>query len=139
MIPLFLTAALSTTTAGSAPVDPRQIVEAYYAALEHKEYRSAYLYWSRAGEASGKTCKQFRDGFSQTAHTRVITGKAENADAGMSQRWIDVPVDVFATLKSGQQQHFHGRYTLHRVARGVGASAEAEQWHLYSAKLKIVR
>jgi hypothetical protein len=57
----------------------------------------------------------------------------------MSQRWIEVPVDVYATLKNGRSQHFRGSYTLHRVAPGVGAPASQTHWHIASAKLVVAR
>jgi hypothetical protein len=62
-----------------------------------------------------------------------------NGNAGMSQRWIDVPVDVYATLKNGRRQHFRGRYTLHRVIQGIGATPAKTRWHLARAKLVAVR
>jgi hypothetical protein len=57
----------------------------------------------------------------------------------MSQRWITVPVDVYATLKNGKRQHFRGSYTLHRVVPGVSANRADTRWHLSSAKLVAVR
>ena len=78
-------------------------------------------------------------GRSATAHSRVVAGTPVNGDAGMSQRWVDVPVDVYATLKNGRRQHFRGRYTLHRVVAGVGAPAAQQHWHIASARLTPVR
>ena len=57
----------------------------------------------------------------------------------MSQRWLDIPVNVYATLKNGRRQHFRGTYTMHRVVEGVGAPAERTRWHIAKAKLVAVR
>ncbi|MEO7655052.1 MAG: hypothetical protein ABIS23_05140 [Sphingomicrobium sp.] len=134
---LTVTAPVSAAPATS-PQAARQIVQSYYAAINRGDYRTAYLAWDQNGAASGKSFAVFRRGFSQTANTRVVTYPAINGDAGMSQRWIDVPVDVYATLKNGRRQHFRGRYTLHRVVAGVGAPLSQQNWHLSSAQLVAV-
>ena len=137
---LALVAAASQARAAPAtsPQAAVQVVQDYYAALNRGDYRAAYSAWGQDGAASGQTFAKFRAGFLKTATVRVVTQPAVNADAGMSQRTIDVPVDVYATLKSGKTQHFRGTYTLHRVAPGVGAPASQLSWHLASAKLMPV-
>jgi hypothetical protein len=130
--------------AAAAPAEPtdaaaRQLIVRYYAAIERGDFRSAYLAWDNDGQASGKTYAAFRQGFAATAHSRVVAGIPTGADAGMSQRWIQVPVDVYATLKNGRQQHFRGRYTLHRVVPGVSENPADTQWHIASATLTAVR
>lgn len=133
-------AALSLASpAQSAPATrnaaARLVVQQYYAALNRGDYKTAYAYWDQNGASSGQSYSAFRAGFAQTKSTRVVTGTPNNPDAGMSQRWIDVPVDVYATLKNGKKQHFRGSYTLHRVVAGVGAPLSQQSWHLSSAKL----
>ena len=120
------------------PVEARQLVQSYYAAIDRGDFRSAYLAWDDGGRASGKSLAQFRAGFAATARSRVVTGTPVNGDAGMSQRWLDVSVDVYATLKNGRHQHFRGRYTLHRVAAGVSANRADERWHIKTATLRQV-
>lgn len=119
--------------------DARDTVQAYYAAIERGDFRTAYGLWDRGGKASGKSFASFRQGFAGTAHSRVETHRPGDEDAGMSQRWITVPVDVYATLKNGRRQHFRGSYTLHRVVPGVSANRADTLWHLSSAKLVAVR
>ena len=131
--------------AGAAPAaEPgaaaaRSAVESYYAAIERGDFRTAYRAWDQQGRASGKSYAAFRQGFAATAHSRVKTGTPGPEDAGMSQRWIQVPVRVDAVLKNGRRQHFRGSYTLHRVVAGVGGDASALSWHIASAKLREVR
>jgi hypothetical protein len=50
--------------------------------------------------------RQLPPGFAATRAQRVVTGTPLNGDAGMSQRWLDVPVDVYATLKNGHPPAF---------------------------------
>jgi hypothetical protein len=129
--------------AAPAPEDgaaqARALIQTYYAAIDRGDFRSAYAAWDNKGQASGKSFAAFRAGFASTARSRVVTGVPGNEDAGMSQRWIEVPVDVYATLKNGRSQHFRGKYTLHRVAPGVGAAASQTHWHIASARLVAVR
>ncbi|MEP9359192.1 hypothetical protein [Sphingomonas sp. KR3-1] len=140
---LVLTALLALSAPALAqepgPQDARDTVSAYYAAIERGDFRTAYGLWDRGGQASGKSYASFRQGFAATAHSRVETRTPRNGDAGMSQRWIEVPVDVYATLKNGKRQHFRGAYTLHRVVAGVSSNPADSNWHLSKAKLVAVR
>lgn len=132
---LFLSALTGASAPQTSPQAAVQVVQDYYAAINRGDYRGAYLAWDQNGAASGQTFAKFRAGFAQTRSVRVVTKPPVNPDAGMSQRRIDVPVDVYATLKNGKRQHFRGSYTLHRVVEGVGAPASQLSWHIESAKL----
>ncbi|RYY32903.1 MAG: hypothetical protein EOP59_18430 [Sphingomonadales bacterium] len=115
------------------------VIQTYYAAIDRGNFRGAYRLWNGDGRASGKSFASFRQGFAATARTRVTTGTPRNGDAGMSQRWIDVPVDIRATLKNGKRQHFTGYYRLHRIVEGVSANPADSQWRIASAKLVAAR
>ncbi|MCW3846463.1 hypothetical protein OF829_04375 [Sphingomonas sp. LB-2] len=121
------------------PAEAKQLIERYYAAIDRGDFRAAYAAWDENGRASGKSFANFRAGFAATARSRVVTGRPFDEDAGMSQRWITVPVDVYATLKNGRAQHFRGNYVLHRVVAGVSANRADAHWHIKSAKLAAVR
>ena len=134
----FAFVAAASPSFGAPATSPQaavQVVRDYYAAINRGDYRTAYAAWDRNGAASGQTFAQFRAGFVKTASVGVVTRPANNPDAGMSQRTIDVPVDIYATLKNGNKQHFRGTYTLRRVVSGVGAPASQLSWHLSAAKL----
>jgi hypothetical protein len=136
---LALLAAPLPLQGADSPEAARGVVETYYAAIDRGNFRGAYALWDNGGKASGKSYASFRQGFAATAHSRVVTGTPRDGDAGMSQRWITVPVDVYATLKNGKRQHFRGSYTLHRVVEGVSANPADARWHLSKAKLVAVR
>ena len=121
------------------PEAARQVVEDYYKAIDDAHYRAAYQLWGGAGSASGKTYAKFRQGYAQTAHSRVVTGAPVNGDAAMGSVFVDIPVDVYAILKNGRQQHFSGTYTLRRVNDIDGATQEQLHWHITSATLKASR
>ena len=135
LAPILAIAAQAPATTPQAAV---QLVQTYYAAINRGDYRSAYLSWDQNGAASGQSFAKFRAGFAQTKSVRVVAGAPTNPDAGMSQRRIDVPVEVYAVLKNGKKQHFRCSYTLHRGVEGVGAPTSQLSWHLSSAKLAPV-
>jgi hypothetical protein len=139
-LPLLLAALALPATAMAQPAEnPRGVVQRYYAAIERGDFRAAYALWDDAGQASGKSYAAFRQGFAATAHSRVVAGTPGREDAGMSQRWVTVPVNVYATLKNGRRQHFRGSYTLHRVVPGVSDNPADTRWHIAKAKLVAVR
>jgi hypothetical protein len=131
--------ALASQAPATSPQAAVEVVELYYAAINRGDYRAAYLAWDQDGAASDQSFAEFRAGFAHTRSARVVAGAPINPDAGMSQRRIDVPVDVHAVLTNGKKQHFRGSYTLHRVVDGVGAPASQLNWHIASAKLLRVR
>jgi hypothetical protein len=120
----------------STPEAARNIVEKYYKAINSSDFRAAYRLWGGNGTASGKTYSRFRQGFAQTAHSRVLTGAPINGDAATGSVYVDVPVEVFAILKNGHRQHFRGHYTLRRVNDVDGASSAQLHWHLSAGMLK---
>ncbi|MES2986798.1 MAG: hypothetical protein V4808_02725 [Pseudomonadota bacterium] len=135
-----LAAPLPATAQGmGSPEAASGVIQTYYAAIDRGNFRGAYMLWDGDGRASGKSYASFRAGFSATARTRVTTGTPRNGDAGMSQRWIDVPVNVYATLKNGKRQHFTGTYRLHRIVEGVSDNPRDSRWHIASAKLSVAR
>lgn len=138
LLPLSMLAVPAVASAQDvSPAAARRVVERYYAAIDRGDFRTAYAQWDDGGGASGKSYAAFRQGFAATARTRVTTGPPTDGDAGMSQRWITVPVDIYAVLKNGRRQHFTGSYTLHRVVAGVGGPVRNQSWHIGSAKLVL--
>lgn len=139
-----LVCALIVTPFGSAHAEldyattaaARTTVEDYYKAIDARDYRAAYRLWDRNGTASGKTYSRFRQGFAQTAHSRVVTSEPIHGGGAMGSVYVDVPVEVFATLKNGRKQHFRGHYTLRRVNNVDGASNAQLHWHLASSMLR---
>lgn len=121
----------------SNPAAARTVVEAYYKAINERDYRTAYGFWRGNGKASGKTYSGFRRGFSETARSQVLTREPVNSSGAMGSMYIDVHVDVFAILKNGRRQHFGGKYTLVRVNDVDGANQEQLRWHLASATLRV--
>ena len=129
----------SAPPAGNAiepgPGDAVQLVHDYYAAISARDYGRAYKLWSDNGAASQQSPQQFANGFADTTAVRAQVGDPGDEDAGAGQRYIEVPVTVFATHADGSQHRYAGSYVLHRTVVD-GASAEDRAWRISSAKLR---
>jgi len=129
----------ATPPAGNAnepgPGDALQLVRDYYAAIDARDYARAYNLWSENGAASQQSPQQFANGFADTTEVRVQVGDPGDEDAGAGQRYIEVPVAVFATHADGSRHRYAGSYVLHRTVVD-GASAEQRAWRISSAKLR---
>ena len=123
----------------SSPAAARAVVQRYYAAIDRRDFRRAYVQWGDGGRASGKTFDSFARGFASTTHTHAITGSPGRVEGAAGSLYVDVPVDVYAKLKDGHHQHFSGSYVVRRVNNVPGARAAELRWHIESAKLHLVR
>ncbi len=120
----------------TTPQAARAVVQRYYAALDRRDYRTAYRLWERGGQASHQSYAQFVRGFTDTRHTRVVAGTPTWPEGAAGSSYIRVPVTVRATLKDGTAQVFAGSYTLRHVNDVDVATPEQRQWHLDSASLR---
>jgi hypothetical protein len=119
---------------GEPGVAAANIIRSYYAAINAKEYRTAYELWSEKGKASNKTFEKFSKGFADTASTEVVIGAVGEEDAAAGSRYVTVPVSIKAKTKSGKEQSFAGEYVLRRSVVD-GAADEQRAWRIYSAKI----
>jgi len=113
------------------------VVERYYAALNARDYDTAWTQWGADGPP-GQKREAFRKGFARTRSTRVAIGKLEPSEGAAGSIYQTVPVVVDATLADGTRQRFGGSYTLRRVNGVDGATADQRRWHIDSAKLRPV-
>lgn len=117
-----------------AAVGPAAVLREYYAAISAREYRRAYLLWGDSGRLSNQTYDEFRAGFERTASVDVRVGEPGRIEGAAGSRYVEVPVELEATLHSGAAQRFTGSYTLRRSVVD-GATDAQRQWHIYSADM----
>ena len=110
------------------------VLEAYYAAINRRDYERAHRYWSGEGSASGQSLEQFRKGFADTAAVEIQIGTPGRIDPAAGSRYIEIPIEITATTIAGKTQHFRGNYVLRRSVVD-GATAEQRQWRINSAKI----
>jgi hypothetical protein len=110
-------------------------VRDYYAAVASGDYQVAYALWTDQGQASGQTLDQFEAGYAETTEVRAQVGPPAEIGAATGSRYVDVPVEVFATTSSGAQQHFIGKVTLRRSVV-PGATNAQRSWRIYTANVQ---
>lgn len=121
------------------PISAPMVVQRYYDAINHRQYGTAYRYWSGNGRASGKSLRAFAAGFARTRSSRVFIGDVGPAEGAAGSLYVTVPVRVEARQANGSAQRFAGSYTLRRVNNVPGATLDQLQWHIATAKLMAVR
>jgi hypothetical protein len=117
------------------PQDAVDAVQQYYAAIEARDYATAYTLWADGGRASGQSPEQFAAGFAETAQVVVTPDAPARLEGAVGSRYIEVPVAVEATSRDGRVRRFVGAYTLRRSVVD-GASEEQRAWRIASADLR---
>jgi len=133
-LPLFALAAgaaPSTPASETSVAAAMQVVRNYYAAVSGHDYRAAYATWH-----GSQSYAYFRRGYATTRNVRVTFLKPGQAEGAAGSIYVELPVRVDATLRSGRRQHFVGSYTLRRVNDVDGSTAAQRRWHIESAHLK---
>jgi hypothetical protein len=111
--------------------DAVALLEGYFADLDAGRYARAYAAW-RTG-SNPQTEADFKAGYAHTTSVAANIGEPGAIDAGAGQRYIEIPVSIFATLDGGTVQHFEGSYVLHHTANIPGATVEQLTWHISTA------
>lgn len=112
------------------------VVQAYYDAINSRDYRRAYEFWSGKGEASGQTFEAFRDGFSNTESVRIDTsGEPGDLEGAAGSQYVTIPIRIYAKTKDGIEQRFWGEYVLRR-SMVDGATDDQKAWRLYRGQIK---
>jgi hypothetical protein len=110
------------------------VIDAYYAAINRRDYERAYRYWSGEGAASGQSLEQFRTGFADTAAVEIRTGAPGRIDPAAGSRYVEIPVEITATTTAGTTHRFRGHYVLRRSVVD-GATEEQRRWRIASAQI----
>ncbi|MFH5905900.1 hypothetical protein ACHM19_15300, partial [Clostridium perfringens] len=98
-------------------------VQRYYAALEKGDVRNAYALWGDHGRAYGKDEAGFARDLADYSEYHANIGAPGPVDAGAGQRYVTVPVQIYARLKQSRKPLYQiGTVTLHRTADIDGAS-----------------
>lgn len=130
------------TPISEAPFSPdsgqgaADVVQTYYALLGEKKYARAWGLWGHDGADSGMTAKAFAASFEKFSEYHANVGAPGEVDAGMSQRWVTVPVQVYGRLTTGKPVYMLGSVTLHRIVAGVGGPKSQQKWHIRTIDVK---
>lgn len=112
------------------------VVQTYYALIEAGRYRQAWLLWGGKGAASGMSPEAFAASFAKFGEYHANVGAPGDVDAGAGQRYVTVPVQTYARLKTGAPMYWRGDVVLHRTADIDGATAEDKAWRIKTIDLR---
>ncbi|HEX6069877.1 MAG TPA: hypothetical protein VFZ18_08635 [Longimicrobiaceae bacterium] len=115
----------------------RRVIRDYYAAIAAGNYERAYAMWEDGGRRSGQTFLEFAAGFTGTGQVRVQAGTPGRPEGAAGSRYVEVPVVVEATTRSGRRERFEGTYTLRRAVVD-GATEGQRAWRIYEAEIERV-
>ena len=115
-----------------------QVVERYYALIGEGKYKLAWQMWHGGGTGSRLTPADFADSFSEFSEYHANIGAPGRIDAGAGQRFVTVPVQVYARLKQTRKPYYEiGSVTLRRSDVDGGTAAQ-KVWHIQQVALKPV-
>lgn len=117
-----------------------QVVQQYYALIGEGKYKPAWALWQGGGAGSRQSAADFAESFSAYSEYHANIGAPGRIDAGAGQRYVSVPVQVYARLKQSRQPVYQiGTVTLQRVGDIDGATPAQKTWHIQQIALKPVR
>ena len=126
----------------SGPIDPRsaaaagQVVQRFAALLEQGKFTAARQIWSGAGEASGLSEQEFIAAYAKYAEIHAEVGKPGDSEGAAGSIYVEVPLRLYGTLKTGQPFNLIGPVSLRRVNDVDGSTAEQRRWHIFQSALK---
>lgn len=116
------------TSAGAASA--AEVLRTYYAAIEAGHYDQAYaLRWH--GGARDPGVAAFAANFARYADYHATIGAPGEMLAAAGSLYIDVPVQVVGTLKSGAPFGSAGTVTLRRAGDVDGSTPDQRRWRIY--------
>ena len=117
--------------------DAVAVLREYFAAINSGNFARAYALWSDGGRASGQSPQGFADGFADTTGISVELLPPGRVDAAAGSRFVEVPVNLRASLRDGGERRLTGDFTLRRAVVD-GATPEQRAWRIASSDLREV-
>uniref|UniRef100_UPI0035CBD0C7 hypothetical protein n=1 Tax=uncultured Sphingomonas sp. TaxID=158754 RepID=UPI0035CBD0C7 len=114
------------------------VVQTYYALIGERKYAQAFALRD-AATAGAPTADAFAVSFARYSEYHANVGAPSAIEAGAGQRYVTVPVQIYARLKQGATPVYEiGSVTLHRTGDIDGATAAQRSWHIRSIDVKSV-
>ena len=118
--------AQSPADQGSEPVNtPVALLTSYYAAINAKEYRKAYVLW----ENPATDFEQFARGFANTEQVRILVDPTRPIEGAAGSLYAEIPTIIVARQRGGSERVFGGCYVLRK------SNVAPSGWHISKANL----
>lgn len=107
------------------------VLKTYYRLIEAGRYEQAWrLRWeSDAGDAS-----DFVAHFAEYAEYHATVGNPSEVQGAAGSSYVEVPVQLYGQMKSGESFGSAGTVTLRRVNYVPGATAAQRRWRIYTSE-----
>ncbi len=112
------------------------VVQTYFALVADKKFDDAWKLWSDSGKASGMSAKDFAASFAKYASYNAQIGAPGEIEGAAGSLFVEVPVVVYGTMKTGEPVNMKGKVRLRRVNDVPGATADQLSWHIADTALK---
>jgi len=115
------------------------VVQTYFGLLGARRFVDARALWQSGADGAGRDPAAFAATFDRYSEYHANVGAPGRIDAGAGQRYVTVPVQVYARLKADRAPAYSiGTVTLHRSGDIDGASAEQKTWKIAKVALAPV-
>lgn len=113
------------------------VVQTYYAFLGSRRFPEARALVQSGSKIAERDVAAFAATFDRYSEYHANVGAPGRIDAGAGQRYVTVPVQVYARLKADRAPVYSiGTVTLHRAGDIDGATAEQRKWKISDIALK---
>ena len=112
------------------------VVQTYFALVADKKFDDAWKLWSDSGKASGMSAKDFAASFAKFASYNAQIGAPGEIEGAAGSLFVEVPVVVYGTTKTGEPVNLKGKVRLRRVNDVPGATPDQLSWHIAETALK---
>jgi hypothetical protein len=106
------------------------VVQSYYALLEQGRHEEAWRLWSDGGRASGMTAGQFAASFARYAEYHAQIGAPGEIEGAAGSLYVEVPVQVYGRLRSGEPFRMLGPVRLRRCNDVPGCTEDQRKWRI---------
>jgi len=106
------------------------VVQTYYALVESGKYDEAYRLWSDGGRASGTDAAGFADRYRAYREFHANIGSPGPIEGAAGSLYVEVLVQEYGRLASGEPFNRLGPVTLRRVNDVPGSTPEQRRWHI---------
>ncbi len=128
----FTNASAGSSETPSGNLDsPVATVNAYYEAINARNYELAFRFWERPTQ----TLDQFTRGFDDTASVRLLVDPSPNVEGAAGSSYADVSVLLITRRKNGTERIYAGCYTMRKTNLRPEDGATRQGWRISRANL----
>lgn len=107
------------------------VLKAYYRLIEAGRYEQA---WRLRGESDAGDASDFAAHFGDYAEYHATVGNPSEVQGAAGSSYVEIPVQLYGQMKSGESFGSAGTVTLRRVNEVPGTTAAQRHWRIYTSE-----